>query len=488
MTTSAKLDTSTVTVAPGGRAATSLTVHNTSDIVEGYTLEVVGDCAPWTTIEPAKISLYPGTSQTVTVHLAPPRSPEVRAGEVPLGVRVLPKEHPESVAVPETTVYVEPFQQLRVELVPQRRRGWRGARYRTTVRNTGNIPVDVALAGKQEGEDLQFGITPERQRVEPGARADARLQVKVRRLIWFGQPTTWPFEVQATETVAKALAAPVAVAATAGAAAAAPAAPTASVASTLDPPKPTPVPDPSAVGPVDPLQGEFVQMPLLPRWLLAVLAALLALILAWFMLVRPAVRSTAQEAADKAVKNNPTADSQGQQGGGSGTGKNPGGQNTGQSPSAGADGSGTGTDAGSGGASTGAGSTGGGGVADAVPGSGRQSSATIDVETGGGTEKAGTYSVPAGKVFGITDAVVANFQGDEGVLTISFGATKVTTIALETFRNQDYHWVTPIRVPENETVTVSVTCAKPGTPASGQQASGCHEVLNVSGVLSDIKR
>ena len=38
--------------------------------------------------------------------LRPPRSPEVRAGEVPLGVRVLPAERPESVVVSETTVVV----------------------------------------------------------------------------------------------------------------------------------------------------------------------------------------------------------------------------------------------------------------------------------------------------------------------------------------------------------------------------------------------
>lgn len=115
-----------------------------------------------------------------------------------------------------------------------------------------------------------------------------------------------------------------------------------------------------------------------------------------------------------------------------------------------------------------------------------QSSATIDVQTGSGAQKKGIYRVPQGKIFGITDIVVANFQGDEGVLTISFGKRKITTIALETFRNQDYHWVTPIEIQENDTVTASVTCAKPGTPATGTQASECHQVLNVSGVLSDL--
>ncbi|ARZ72305.1 hydrolytic protein [Streptomyces sp. HU2014] len=445
-----------VTVSPGGEATTSLTVRNGSDIVEAYTLDVVGDCAAWTTVEPARVSLYPGTSETVTVRLAPPRTPDVRAGQLPLGIRVLPAEHPEAVTVPETTVHIEAFHELRAELEPHRRRGWLGARYRTAVRNLGNTPVDVALGGRQDGEELRFGFTPERPALDPGESLEVGLRVRVHRLTWFGPPVTWPFELDVTET---------------GAEAAAPAA--------------APAPDTSAgPGPADrreALRGEFVQLSVLPKWLLAVLAALLALLLAWFTLVRPAVRSAAEEAADKAVRNSPATGGEGRQGDGSGAA--PGGKDKpGASPGTG------GTDTGAGtGAGTGTGNVGGGGGADTVPGSARQSSATIDVQTDGGAEKVGTYRVPAGRILGITDVVVANFQGDEGVLTITFGDRKITTIALETFRNQDYHWVTPLRVPENATVTVAVTCAKPGTPATGQQASGCHEVLNVSGVMSDLK-
>ena len=214
-----------------------------------------------------------------------------------------------------------------------------------------------------------------------------------------------------------------------------------------------------------------MQIPIFPKWLLAVLAALLALLLAWFMLVRPAVRSAAKQAATEAVQPRPTpAGGQEAPGGspGTGAGNQPGG---GRVPGSGS-GSGSGGD--------GSGSSAGGGTTTG----GQQSSATIDLKTGTGATQTGTYKVPEKSTFGVTDLVVANFQGDEGVMTITFGDRKITTIALETFRNQDYHWVTPIKIPENDTVTINVTCAKPGTPATGRQASECHEVLNVSGVLS----
>ncbi|AQT73809.1 MULTISPECIES: hypothetical protein [Streptomyces] len=426
---------------PGGTATTSLTVRNDSDIVEAYRLEVVGDCAAWTTVEPARVSLYPGTSETVTIRLAPPRSPQVRAGDVPLAVRVLPTEQPDAVRVPETTVHVEQFRELRAESAPKRRRGWLRGRYRIAVRNEGNAPVKVGFTPAQPGEELKFDFAPPTLKLEPGESAEVVLKVRAAGPVWFGAPVTWPFTVEVAETAEGGD----------GEDAAARA-------------------EHEAVR--GPLEVEFVQIPIFPTWLLAVLAALLALLLAWFMLVRPAVRSTAKEAAAEAARNPaPAADAAGQTPV-TGGGKQPGGAGAGP-------GAAKGNQPGAGGGGSGTGAGGGGG--------GLQSSATIDLQTGGGQSKTGSYTVPAGKVFGITDIVVANFQGDEGVVTINFGDRKITTIALETFRNQDYHWVTPISITESQTVTVQVTCAKPGTPATGRQAQECHEVLNVSGVLSDLR-
>lgn len=428
-----------MTVAPGGTATTSLTVRNDSDIVEAYSLEVVGDCASWTTVEPPRVSLYPGTSETVTIRLEPPRSPEIRAGEVPLGVRVLPTEHPESVRVPETTVHVEEFRELRTELAPRRRRGWLRGRYQLAVRNQGNTPVQVGFTPGQAGEELGFAFSPAEPKLEPGESAEVRLRVRTGKPVWFGAAVVWPFTVVTAEAGDQAETRREATAVRA------------------------------------PLDAEFVQIPVFPKWLLAVLAALIALLLAWFTLVRPAVRSAAKEAASEAVQARPTpgGEQAGQTPGtGSGGGKDtrPGGQDTDAPPGSDSD-----APSGSGGDGT-------------SVGGGQQSSATIDLQTSGGDTKTGTYRVPKDTVFGITDIVVANFQGDEGVLTITFGDRKITTIALETFRNQDYHWVTPIKIPENDTVTVNVTCAKPGTPATGRQAEGCHEVLNVSGVISRTKQ
>ncbi|MER7770877.1 hydrolytic protein [Kitasatospora sp. NPDC096140] len=493
MTTSAELGLPALTVVPGGVATTTLTVRNDLDIVEAYTLEVVGDCAAWTTVEPARVSLFPGTSETVTVRLAPPRSPAARAGDFPLGIRVLPAERPELVTVPEATVTVTPFHELQAALAPRRRRGWLRGRYRTSVRNLGNTPDTVALTPGQDGEDLRFRVTPERLSLQPGESGELRLQARARKLIWFGKPTSWPFEVTVGPEEPAAGKGPDG-AGTGGqgtggrgtdgraangqgadgnATSGRDAAGNGPAGAVAPPDHPTVTQKPL-------LDGEFIQLPILPKWLLALLAALIALLLAWFALVRPAVRSSAKQAAEKAVAQQSAAPAPAPSAGGPGGGAP-------TAPSAGNPSAGSpGGQAKPGGGQPAPGSRGGPGLA--VPGTGLQSSATIDVQTANAANAVGTYQVPHGKVFDITDIVAANFQGDQGLLTITAGNQTITTIALETFRNQDYHWVTPIQVPEDQTVTANVTCESPGTPASGKQASTCHELLNLSGTLSDIRQ
>ncbi|MFE2409025.1 hydrolytic protein [Kitasatospora sp. NPDC059408] len=453
MTTSAELGLPTLTVAPGGVATTTLTVRNGLDIVEAYSLEVVGDCAAWTTVEPARVSLYPGTSTTVTVRLAPPRSPAARAGEFPLGIRVLPTERPELVTVPETTVTVTPFQELQAAIAPRRRRGWLRGRYRTSVRNLGNAAGSVVFTPGQAGEDLRFKVTPEKLRLEPGESGEVRLQARARKLIWFGKQASWPFEVTVGPEEVK-------------------------------PPGKESADTPAEVPTVTQrpvLSGEFLQLPIFPKWLLALLAALIALLLAWFALVRPAVRSSAKQAAEQAVAQQSATP-------GPATGAEPGAPAPGGTPDQGKPGAGQPSAGQPGAGQPTSGSRGGPGPGLAVPGTGQQSSATIDVQTANAASSSGSYQVPHGKVFDITDVVASNFQGDQGQLTITAGKQTIITIALETFRNQDYHWVTPIQVPEDQAVTVNVTCEAPGTPASGKQAPTCHELLNVSGTLSDIRQ
>lgn len=415
-------------ITPGETGTITVTVFNSTDIVEAYTFEVLGALAPWTFAEPARISLYPGTSGNVVLSIEPPRSPEVPVGEVPVGVRVLPAEHPENTVVLEETVTIAPYLDADAELVPRAKAGRRGAKYAVRLDNHGNDAAALAVDGVGGTDELALTARPDLLTLPPGQTAEPELAVRAHKLRWFGKPVDKPFQVRVNRRGEDDTA-------------------------DLD------------VPPAIVLDGVFTQRPVFPRWLLALLGLLLALLALWFGLVRPAVNSAARQAVDD--KTNQIAEAGGlAPGPGGGPGKQPGKNGPGQQPGTGQGGGNNPDDPNS-------------------PNGAKQQQfdTNIEVQTNPGQSGTNAYTVPDGKVLRVTDMLLSNFQGDEGRITIKLGDRTIATIALETFRNQDYHWVTPIDVDEKATASVSATCTKTGVPPSGAPAPNCTELVTVNGFL-----
>jgi hypothetical protein len=410
-------------VVPGESVDIPVTVRNSGDIVEAYDLDVVGVPATWATFDPPRVSLYPGTSQTVTLTIRPPRSSEVRAGELPYGVRVVPSEAPQAATVEEGVLTIAPFSEVAAELRPQVRRARLRARYRLDGRNGGNVEETLTLTAVDGSEQLRFTPRPRTTTLAAGERYAAVLGVRARRLLWRGAPRHLPFRAVVGDATGRAV--------------------------TLD--------------------GTLVQQPVLSAWLLKLLALLLALLLLlvalWLGLLRPAVRSAAREAVDDRVEQvaaeaeeaaSRTAGEVAREAIEQERAATP--ARPTPSPAAGGD--------------------------DDPGRAGEQFATALVVRADPGGTASRSHTVPRGRVLLITDFLVDNPQGDTGTLTVTANDVRVVTYGLENFRNQDYHSVTPIRVPAGARVTLTVTCRQPGTPAGAPAARTCQEGLYLNGILT----
>ncbi|MGW2823188.1 COG1470 family protein [Streptomyces sp. NPDC001443] len=450
MTTAASLDTTAVTAEPGGRIDVPLQVRNSGSTVEEYRFEVVGPAAAWATVEPASLSLFPGSTGTAVLALSPPRSSEALAGDVPFGVRVVPTSAPETTVVPEGVVTVLPFASITGELVPRGFDGaWRG-NTDVAVDNHGNTPVTVQLTAQSDSSRVRLRFSRETVELAPGAAELARLTVRPARRLWRGIPVVHPFQVVATPV--------------------------------------GDVPHESVV-----LDGTYQQNAILPRWLpralVAAVAALAALAVVWFALLRPVVRSAAREESQKqvaaALSPSPGASGAASGGGSSGGSAGSGGKGQdaagGGSPSSGAAAGSTAGSTGGGTGGTGGGGTSGGGAG----GTGDPRSAQAEVKDSvGGDPKGGTvFTVPDGQAFDLTDLVAQNPQGDSGTVVIAAEDRTLLRLALQNFRDQDYHFVTPIVVPAGGKITMTVTCTEVGKPVGSPTPAQCAESVLVGGTL-----
>lgn len=433
MTTTANLEQVQLHLDAGHEAVVPLMIRNSGDIVEGYNVEVVGVPADWTVVEPAQISLYPGDTATARVAFRPPRTPMVPAGELPFGVRVVPVEHPNEAVVTEGVIEVLPFLETTAELVPRTSHGRRRGVHQVAIDNRGNIPVSVALAAGDPAGLLDIAVKPTALVINPGTAAFVNVKVAPDKLIWRGAPTTHPFAVAVT---------------------------------------------PHAGTPVN-LDGAYLQEAVIPKWLpkalLALLAVLALLAALWFAVLRPTIRSAAKDAVaqplNKAQSQAVAAQSQAA---------------AAQSQAAAADNAAAQAQQRA--------QASGGAPAIATPSSARGAPAPVvkplsqrlETLTASGATSSTPFTVPSRTTVDLTDLVLENPQGDFGDITLEkvtgSGTSTLLSLALENFRDIDYHFVSPIVAQAGEQIVMRVQCNAPGAvPHAPTQPTSCDTAVFLGG-------
>lgn len=246
------LEPASTTVDPGGTATVRLRLRNTGDVVDEYRFMPVGDIAPYVTVSPSTLRIYPGTTDSVELTFAPPRTPDPAAGPHPYAIQVIPTEQPEATTVPEGSLTITPFTEIRAELVPHTVKGRFRGRPKLALDNIGNIKLTASVNGSDNGDQLSYDIRPSNVQIEPGRAAFVKATLKPRQITWFGGKENRPFSLAVQRSGHEPMAVP----------------------------------------------GTYVQKGVLPRWPAAFLSLLLALLITFVVLwlaFKPQVRSLATE-------------------------------------------------------------------------------------------------------------------------------------------------------------------------------------------------
>ncbi len=188
------IDRSELAVEPGSRATFGMSVTNTGTVVDEISFTVLGDAAPWVTVDPAAVRLFPGDQTQVTVTVEPPRTPDAPAGVVPLGVIGRSGQSDETMVV-ELDVTVGGYTTVEASVRPRRVTGGRLARYRVTLENRGNQTATVRLDASDEDDRLLLSVSPDDLSVPAGSAEIASVRARPVRRPVFGAPQERPFEI-----------------------------------------------------------------------------------------------------------------------------------------------------------------------------------------------------------------------------------------------------------------------------------------------------
>lgn len=393
-----ELEPRRLTATPGSPAPIQVRVRNSGSVVDQFDIGVLGDPQGWASVEPPSLSLFPGAEGTATVTFAPPRSPQVPAGQMPFGIRVQSKEDPAGSTVEEGTLDVAPFTEAFAELVPRTSRGSRGSTHDLALDNRGNTPLDAAVTALDADRLLAFELRPPALSALPGTAAFAKIGVKPKKTFLRGGSVNRPFQVKVE----------------------------------------VPGGEPLVV------DGSLLQTSILPPWILRALAVALVLLVAavvmWSALIRPAIESTAREQAEDvlaAVGITPLP---------SGAGGGPS-----AAPTSGSGGTPTDPPGASASPEASTAATSPPGAGGAIPADGR-------LLAGGAP-----LTPPAGMTLFLTDLVFSNPDATAtGAIRLERAGQPLIVLQLENFRDLDFHFVTPIVLGDGQQLGLVCAGSCPG--------------------------
>ncbi|QNE21550.1 fibronectin type III domain-containing protein [Kribbella qitaiheensis] len=191
-----RLETTQLTVEPGGQARAEFTVLNPGTIVESYALDIVGEQPiPWAEITPPVLSVYPQQQETAVVVFNPPTGPTGPAGTVPFGIRAKSAVDPSNSAVVEGQLEIGQVFGLQAKLTPVTSSGrWRGL-HTIQFSNWGNAPARLRIVASDPDQALGFLIRPDVVDVPLGSTVTARIKARTRKPVLRGSPSRLPFKV-----------------------------------------------------------------------------------------------------------------------------------------------------------------------------------------------------------------------------------------------------------------------------------------------------
>ncbi len=422
MGAAAFLEAKALAVDPGQETTASIRVRNTGQVVDQFTLSILGDAQGWATVDPPSLSLFPGAEGTATITFRPPKSAEIPAGPLPFGVRVDSKEDPAGDVVEEGSLELGAFIDTYAELAPRTSRGSRASTHDLAVDNRGNLRLNAQITASDPDKALDFDINPPSVVADPGTAALSKVKVKPRKRFWRGTPKTHPFRVEVLS------------------------------------------PGAAPVG----VDGTMLQEQMLPGWTLRALLAAIALIalaaIAWVFFLQPSITGLARQeiiAAGATVGPSglpvlPGSQRQPEGGGGAPT-PTPGGGGGSPTPTATSGGGGSPSPSPSGPV---------GSPSPTIPGSSPSPTPTLEPGVGPGGQRAGRlqgsndqFQVDPAVTLYVTDLI---FNNPSDTLTgqLIIGRRDLNQnpppeqplliLQLQNFRDIDYHFVTPLLIPNGQ--------------------------------------
>jgi hypothetical protein len=183
-----------LSVAPGEGVTGTISLLNQSPNVDHYALSITGIPNSWITSLPTNVQLMPGEQTDIPLSLLIPRSPQSRAGQHPLVLRVSSQRDTGQFVEAKLTLTIAAFSQFKTEIQTQRLRA--GQPGHLSISNQGNAREIFSVQFTDAAGDLSFEPTQPQLQVSPGETTLVSFHSKEKKQRWIGAEKLYPLAVK----------------------------------------------------------------------------------------------------------------------------------------------------------------------------------------------------------------------------------------------------------------------------------------------------
>jgi hypothetical protein len=179
----------------GSRITMSLEVQNDSQLVDHFTIQVIGMDDDWYTTPPQTLYLMPKSRDTAQIIFHPPRKASSFAGAHPFEVRATARAQGLQSAAMQATLQINPYYNFVSKIEPQRIKRRKG-KVDLLVQNNGNTFQTYDVAARDREELLNFNLSKKQFVLKNGEDTIVPVEISAKKTIIIGSPQSIPFEVQ----------------------------------------------------------------------------------------------------------------------------------------------------------------------------------------------------------------------------------------------------------------------------------------------------
>jgi serine/threonine protein kinase len=182
-----------LSVQPGQSVSLAIEIHNLSNLVDHFVIQVHGLPHEWVTIHSEPIYLLPNNRETASVTLHPPLRSTSSAGAHAFEISVTARAQRIKSVSQQCALNVLPFYNFRADLMPQRVRS--GGRTELEITNTGNTYDTYTVQARDREQAIRFTADGKQFTVPPGQTEYVSLRLSPRRRPLLGSASYLPFEI-----------------------------------------------------------------------------------------------------------------------------------------------------------------------------------------------------------------------------------------------------------------------------------------------------